>query len=204
MWFNDNNETYYKTEFLRRNIEKKKKKRIYTDVSILSSKARCFVLFWTKIHLIKLFCKINSYISFFFNYVYILEFNEKQSNFKAEKNILNVHFNMLPSICVHTKCTINLIPWKEHRIQFFMIDFWSKIIWHIFPCTKCLRKNDLYIDTNPVLKITSMNFVQMEGYYKKKLLFFGLFYKHYFIAIIVWGCSEKFPRYSYLTRIKSK
>ena len=48
------------------------------------------------------FCKINSYISFFLNYEYNLEFNEKQSNFKSEKNILKAYFNASPNVWVHT------------------------------------------------------------------------------------------------------
>ena len=68
-----------------------------------------------------------------------------------------------------------------------------------FPCTKCLWKNGLYIYTNPSLKVSSMNYDQMEGYYKKKLSFVDLFNQHYFTAIIVWDCSEKISRYPHLT-----
>ena len=87
---------------------------IYTDLSILRPKAEHFVTKnFLQDKLLHFFVVVvqNVMEHHFLNYVHNLEFDEKQSNFTAEKHILKAYFNVNPNISILTNSTVNLIPW---------------------------------------------------------------------------------------------
>ena len=78
------------------------------------------------------------------------------------------------------------------------MNFEAKNIDILLTCTKCLRKNGLYMDSNPAFKNFFNESCSNGCPLQEIIICWSVLSTLILLTLFVWGCSEKIARYSHL------